>query len=200
MARSKWSTFPLRNCLRVAYWSALPPLWFRSAPSGPHLSSPGRTCCRRPGCVPTWCARSGTRSAGTDVASAVAAVRSRMDQPSAPGYSSAGTVVAVGEGVTDIRPGDRVACAGAGHAVHAEFACIPRLLLARIPPDSGSQLRSRCCNYGRGRRLAWRANRRRQVGRHCRCDWTWPARTTNGADSQGRRLPRRGDGYRPRTG
>ena len=70
------------------------------------------------------------------VASAVAAVRSRMDQPSAPGYSSAGTVVAVGEGVTDIRPGDRVACAGVGHAVHAEFACIPRLLLARIPPDA----------------------------------------------------------------
>ncbi len=70
------------------------------------------------------------------LASAVAAVRSRMDQPSAPGYSSAGTVVAVGEGVTDIRPGDRVACAGAGHAVHAEFACVPRLLLARILSDS----------------------------------------------------------------
>src|SRR5712672_1163574 len=66
----------------------------------------------------------------------VSTVRNRMDQPSAPGYSSAGTVVAVGEGVTDIHPGDRVACAGAGHAVHAEFACVPRLLLARIPPDS----------------------------------------------------------------
>ncbi|PYX30109.1 MAG: hypothetical protein DMG80_13065 [Acidobacteria bacterium] len=71
------------------------------------------------------------------VISTLAAVRSRMDQPSAPGYSSAGTVVAVGEGVTGIRPGDRVACAGAGHAVHAEFACIPRLLLAKIPPESG---------------------------------------------------------------
>src|SRR5271163_295758 len=70
------------------------------------------------------------------VVSAFAAVRSRMDQPSAPGYSSAGTVVAVDAGVTDIRPGDRVACAGAGHAIHAEFACIPRLLLARIPPSS----------------------------------------------------------------
>ena len=67
------------------------------------------------------------------VVSAMSAVRSRMDQPSAPGYSSAGTVVAVGEGITDIRPGDRVACAGAGHAMHAEVACIPRLLLARIP-------------------------------------------------------------------
>src|ERR1700721_16942 len=69
--------------------------------------------------------------------STVSSVRSRMDQPSAPGYSSAGTVVAVGEGVTDIRPGDLVACAGAGLAVHAEFACIPRLLMARIPSDSG---------------------------------------------------------------
>jgi len=63
----------------------------------------------------------------------VSTVRNRLDQPGALGYSSAGTVVAAGEGVTDINPGDRVACAGAGHAVHAEFACIPRLLLARIP-------------------------------------------------------------------
>jgi len=65
--------------------------------------------------------------------SAIQAVRSRLDQPQSPGYSSAGTVLAVGEGVTDIQPGDRVACAGAGIAVHAEIACVPRLLLARIP-------------------------------------------------------------------
>src|SRR5215467_7519695 len=70
------------------------------------------------------------------ILSAVQAVRSRLDQPQSPGYSSAGTVIAVGEGVTDIQPGDRVACAGAGIAVHAEIACVPRLLLARIPaPD-----------------------------------------------------------------
>jgi predicted dehydrogenase/threonine dehydrogenase-like Zn-dependent dehydrogenase len=60
-------------------------------------------------------------------------VRSRLDQPQTPGYSSAGTVVAVGEGITDLQPGDRVACAGAGLAVHAEVACVPRLLVARIP-------------------------------------------------------------------
>jgi predicted dehydrogenase len=66
--------------------------------------------------------------------SALAAVRSRLDQPSALGYSSAGTVVGVGEGVADINVGDRVACAGAGFAVHAEFASVPRLLVARIPP------------------------------------------------------------------
>ena len=67
------------------------------------------------------------------VLSAVSAVRSRLDQPLALGYSSAGTVIAVGEGVADIVPGDRVACAGANYAVHAEFACIPRMLVARIP-------------------------------------------------------------------
>jgi predicted dehydrogenase/threonine dehydrogenase-like Zn-dependent dehydrogenase len=69
------------------------------------------------------------------VMSTISSVRSRLDQPSALGYSSAGTVIAVGEGVIDITPGDRVAGAGAGHALHAEFARIPRLLLARIPSD-----------------------------------------------------------------
>jgi len=70
------------------------------------------------------------------IASTMSAVRNRLDQPSALGYSSAGTVVAVGEGIVDITPGDRVACAGAGHAVHAEFACVPRMLIARIPSPS----------------------------------------------------------------
>jgi predicted dehydrogenase/threonine dehydrogenase-like Zn-dependent dehydrogenase len=60
-------------------------------------------------------------------------VRTRLDQPQAPGYSSAGTVIAVGDGVTDLQPGDRVACAGAGFAVHAEVACVPRLLVAHVP-------------------------------------------------------------------
>jgi predicted dehydrogenase/threonine dehydrogenase-like Zn-dependent dehydrogenase len=75
------------------------------------------------------------------ILSAIDAVRTRLDQPQSPGYSSAGTVIAVGEGVTDILPGNRVACAGAGVAVHAEVACVPRLLLARIPTrDSAEDL------------------------------------------------------------
>ena len=72
------------------------------------------------------------------ILSAIQAVRSRLDQPQSPGYSSAGTVIKVGEGVVDLQPGDRVACAGAGFAVHAEFACIPRLLVARIPARASS--------------------------------------------------------------
>src|SRR5207249_1329327 len=65
--------------------------------------------------------------------SAVSAVCGRLDQPVALGYSSAGTVLEVGDGMSDLKPGDRVACAGAGFAVHAEFACVPRMLVARIP-------------------------------------------------------------------
>jgi len=68
--------------------------------------------------------------------SAVAAIRSRLDQPIALGYSGSGTVIEVGEGVSDLSVGDRVACAGASYAVHAEFACIPRLLAAKLRPDS----------------------------------------------------------------
>src|SRR5580704_3626241 len=68
--------------------------------------------------------------------SAIAAVRSRLDLPNALGCSSSGTVIGVGEGITDLNVGDRVACAGANYAVHAEFACIPRLLAARIHPNS----------------------------------------------------------------
>jgi predicted dehydrogenase/threonine dehydrogenase-like Zn-dependent dehydrogenase len=69
--------------------------------------------------------------------STVNAVRSRLDQPTALGYSSAGTIIAVAEDVSDIQVGDRVACAGAGYAIHAEFACVPRLLVAKILPESG---------------------------------------------------------------
>jgi predicted dehydrogenase/threonine dehydrogenase-like Zn-dependent dehydrogenase len=64
--------------------------------------------------------------------STLQAVRSRLDQPLPLGYSSAGVIEQVGEGITDLRPGDRVACAG-GHAVHAEFAVVPGKMIARLP-------------------------------------------------------------------
>jgi predicted dehydrogenase len=57
----------------------------------------------------------------------------RLDQPMALGYSSAGTVVAVGESVEAYKTGDRVACAGGGYAVHAEFVVIPENLVTKLP-------------------------------------------------------------------
>jgi predicted dehydrogenase len=61
------------------------------------------------------------------------AVQNRLEQPIPLGYSSAGTVVEVGGMVTGFRPGERVACAGGGFAVHAEYAIVPQTLLARLP-------------------------------------------------------------------
>lgn len=49
------------------------------------------------------------------------------------GYSTAGRVLAVGEGIHDLRPGELVACAGSGIAAHAELVAVPRLLVAPVP-------------------------------------------------------------------
>src|SRR5262249_52973305 len=49
------------------------------------------------------------------------------------GYSAAGEVVAVGEGITDLAAGDMVACAGAGQANHADYVSVKRNLVCRIP-------------------------------------------------------------------
>lgn len=67
------------------------------------------------------------------VLSTIDAAFNRLDQPMALGYSSAGTVVAAGEDVRGFKPGARVACAGGGYAVHAEYALIPENLLAMLP-------------------------------------------------------------------
>jgi predicted dehydrogenase len=61
------------------------------------------------------------------------AVRLRLDQPSSLGYSSAGVAAAVGDRVRGIAPGDRVACGGADHAVHAEVDRVPGNLCVRLP-------------------------------------------------------------------
>lgn len=48
------------------------------------------------------------------------------------GYSAAGIVLATGSGIPDITAGDRVACAGAGIANHAEFIAVPRNLVVKV--------------------------------------------------------------------
>lgn len=62
-------------------------------------------------------------------------VEARLSGPSPLGYSAAGVVEQAGSLVPGLRPGDRVACAGAGFANHAEFNVVPGNLLARIPDN-----------------------------------------------------------------
>ncbi|HKC10515.1 MAG TPA: bi-domain-containing oxidoreductase [Vicinamibacteria bacterium] len=61
-------------------------------------------------------------------------VRARVSTEMPTGYSCAGVVAEVGEGVEGLRAGDRVACAGAGHANHAALNVVPRNLVAKLPP------------------------------------------------------------------
>jgi predicted dehydrogenase/threonine dehydrogenase-like Zn-dependent dehydrogenase len=55
------------------------------------------------------------------------------DTSSPLGYSVSGVVIQVGKDIKEIKAGDRVACAGAGIATHAEYIEVPRNLLAKIP-------------------------------------------------------------------
>lgn len=67
------------------------------------------------------------------VVSAFKKVQTRLDTWKQLGYSSAGVVTEVGEGVEEFHKGDRVACAGQDVASHAEIICVPRNLCVRIP-------------------------------------------------------------------
>lgn len=59
----------------------------------------------------------------------------RLDRPFPLGYSCAGTVLEIGEGITRIHAGDRVACAGANWALHAEVVVVPEELCVVLPPQ-----------------------------------------------------------------
>jgi predicted dehydrogenase/threonine dehydrogenase-like Zn-dependent dehydrogenase len=61
------------------------------------------------------------------------AVKRKLSEPVAVGYSSAGKVVEVGHAVSGFDVGDPVACAGGGHANHAELVSVPTNLCAKVP-------------------------------------------------------------------
>lgn len=58
---------------------------------------------------------------------------SRLDEPFPLGYSAAGIIVEVGNGVSDFKVGDKVAIAGSGYANHSEYNFIPENLCVKIP-------------------------------------------------------------------
>ncbi|NQT71168.1 MAG: Gfo/Idh/MocA family oxidoreductase [Chloroflexi bacterium] len=59
----------------------------------------------------------------------------RLDNLTPLGYSSAGIVMEVGEGVDDLKEGDRVSCARGGFASHAEVVFIPQNFCVKIPDN-----------------------------------------------------------------
>jgi NADPH:quinone reductase-like Zn-dependent oxidoreductase len=64
----------------------------------------------------------------------VQAVFNRLDQPMPLGYSTAGTIIALGKNMQGFKVGQRVACAGGGYATHAEYNVVP------LPSPPSAQL------------------------------------------------------------
>jgi predicted dehydrogenase/threonine dehydrogenase-like Zn-dependent dehydrogenase len=74
------------------------------------------------------------KAARDGIAATVEAVRSRLDVAIPLGYSCAGTVLDVGRLARQkFQKGDRVACAGAGQANHAEVVAVATNLAVRVP-------------------------------------------------------------------
>ncbi|MFT7049600.1 MAG: putative dehydrogenase/threonine dehydrogenase-like Zn-dependent dehydrogenase [Psychroserpens sp.] len=72
------------------------------------------------------------------------AVMKKLDAYSPLGYSCAGEVIEVGEGVTEFEVGDKVACAGAGYANHAEIVSVPINLCVKL--DTNTNLKDAAYN------------------------------------------------------
>ena len=51
------------------------------------------------------------------------------------GYSNAGIVLEAGQGAEEFKPGDRIACIGAGYALHADLAVVPHNLCVHLPEN-----------------------------------------------------------------
>lgn len=67
------------------------------------------------------------------IARTVGIVQGKLGAMTPTGYSAAGEIIAVGADVDELRLGDRVACAGAGIANHAEVIDVPVNLAVKVP-------------------------------------------------------------------
>ena len=69
-------------------------------------------------------------------------VKAKLNQIKSLGYSASGVVIGVGSEAGEFRVGDRVACAGAGYASHAEVIYVPKNLCVKVPEKAS--LESAC--------------------------------------------------------
>lgn len=80
------------------------------------------------------------------IASTMEAAFNKLSEPMPMGYSAVGRVLSVGQGVTDIRPGDLVAMVG--QAYHAEINRVNRNLVAKLPLDFPDVRQAAFCALG----------------------------------------------------
>jgi len=70
---------------------------------------------------------------------ALSMVRGQIGKSNPLGYSCAGTVLQIGAGIDDLKPGDRVACGGGGKATHSEIVLVPKNLSVPIPDGCSTE-------------------------------------------------------------
>jgi predicted dehydrogenase/threonine dehydrogenase-like Zn-dependent dehydrogenase len=116
LVRVAWSCVSVGTEVAGVRLSGLP-LYRRALKQPQHLKKVLETM-RDQGVKRTWDRVTGKLAAGTPL-----------------GYSAAGTVIGIGAGVDGFQPGDRVACAGASIANHAEVIDVPVNLAVRVPED-----------------------------------------------------------------
>lgn len=63
----------------------------------------------------------------------------RLDSYTPLGYSLAGVVEQVGDGIDDVSVGDLLACAGNEHALHGELNWVPKNLYAPVPDGASAE-------------------------------------------------------------
>jgi len=69
------------------------------------------------------------------ISSAFKKVMNKLDVLAPLGYSASGEVIKVGYGISKFKVGDRVACAGAEIANHAEIISVPENLVVKVPNE-----------------------------------------------------------------
>lgn len=67
------------------------------------------------------------------ISQTIGEVKGQLGAARPTGYSCSGRVMDVGKHIENIKIGDRVACAGAGKANHAEVVCVPANLVVKVP-------------------------------------------------------------------
>ena len=65
----------------------------------------------------------------------LAKVKGIVQEPKPLGYSASGIAIEIGNNITDINVGDRVACGGAQSAHHSEIDLVPRNLIVKVPEN-----------------------------------------------------------------
>jgi predicted dehydrogenase/threonine dehydrogenase-like Zn-dependent dehydrogenase len=123
LVRVAWSCLSVGTEITGVHLSGLP--LYRRALKQPEHVKKVLELMRDHGIKRTWDRVTGKLAAGTPL-----------------GYSAAGTVISAGTEVDAFRVGDRVACAGAGIANHAEVIDVPVNLAVRVPDGLG--LESAC--------------------------------------------------------